>query len=150
METTERTTPTAFSLLVDGQGVSVMKKPDGTVRIELTVGGPEGEWWGRDCTRGDVAKIADGLHVAAYANIGTTSDVNCGGGRFLSLSPRIMRQEQPFGSVPTDFVELCGYDSFGVGAVVLLEKLMAVALGNFLWAVIETVQPQTEGGACTS
>jgi len=142
MEKTE--TRTAFSLLVDGQGVS-LGSSGGVFRIELTVGGPEGEWWGRNCTRGDIAKMADAIHTAAYANVAIRCDVDCGDGYILSASPRIVREERPLvGSVSTDFVELLGCDSFGAGAVLMLPKIMAEALSWALWAAIERAEPATE------
>jgi hypothetical protein len=136
-DTTATETKTVLSIFAEGQLFSVATTPENGYYVEMTVGGPEGQWWGRSCTRREILKFADFLLSAADGPHGTIVHHHFDGGYTLSVSSEELLEDAGGALiVPRSMVQISGYDSFEIGAYLLFHRTMAVAICHGIWSVV--------------
>jgi hypothetical protein len=139
-EQADKMAPSAVSIRVGVESVFARSSFDGTIRVEMTVGGPEGEWWAAVCTRKALSEMAEALRVAAREPSSGTRTVDCGKGYKFSAQPRVatVRYMDPDGNVGmTDkhFVDVSGYEPIGKHPSAVLQ-FSAEAAEYIGWALL--------------
>lgn len=135
-DTTVTERKTVLSIFAEGQLFSVATTPENGYYVEMTVGGPEGQWWARSCTRREILKFAEFLLSAADGPHGTIAHHHFDGGYSLSVSSEELLEEHESGKIPRSMVQISGYDSFAIGAYLLFHRTMAVAICHGIWSVV--------------
>lgn len=141
MDKTETKTVAVARMAVGHEAVHAKIADDGSAWLEITVGGPEGEWWGRSCTTGMLSRFSEALRIAAREPQSPARSVDCGDGYSILVRPRIVPQSTGLGLTEKRLVEISGYtpsltDRNGkpcASAVLLLPAQAAESIG---WGVL--------------